>query len=185
MKAGIRRKFQASVRCGFHPEIHPDDAEKALRAWFWRTAKSRKKPRPEAILEDAFIASLANKRPWFEDQVQMIAKLSANKDFCERFARALEHGRAKIFDTVDVFMLRNWRNWSKSVNREIAKLPALNDWNPRAACAYMMAAGLTEAEKGEGWYSTRRRRLGLPGKRRYRVTECVLLPNGDLQINPK
>jgi hypothetical protein len=174
------RKFQAAIRITFHPNIHPGDAEKAFLAWMLRTAKSRKKPTPEAILEDAFLSSLANNPPsrWNDDDRQTIFERLQNKDFCERLARAMSEGRAPMFDPVAVFILRNWRVMRLA---ELAKLPGLSDWSPKAAAALIGIMGLPTGD--EGWYSKRRARLGLSGRRTYRVKDCLQLPDRRIQID--
>jgi hypothetical protein len=177
-------KFIANCRIVFHPDIHPDDAEKAVWALFWRTAKARKKWTPESILEDLFISSLANTRPgtgWTEDQIKTIERLSANKNFREKFARALEEGRSRMFDPVDVFILRNWR---RLTGPDFSKtLPGLEDWSPPAACALIKWVKLSPKHMGGGWYSQRRKRLGLSGRKRYRVRDCFPLPDGGINID--
>ena len=126
-------RCEATVRLVCHPAIHPQDLSNAVLAWARQSAKNRKRKRatPEALLEDFFLASVANKRPWSVEQVQCIARLSESKDFCERFARALEQGRAGVFDRIDVFILANWR---KLTDPNFAKtLPGLGEWTPKAA----------------------------------------------------
>lgn len=181
-------KCEATIRLTCHPSIHPEDLNNAVLAWAQQSARNRRKPTPEAILEDFFLASLANKRPWSEEQVRTIARLSASPDFCERFARALEEGKANIFDAIDVFILSNWRTLTDP--RFAAKLPGLNEWNPRAACGLIEYAGLkvhrqgTEIAIGEEWYSTRRKRLGLRGKHTYLITDCIAHADGRVTLLP-
>jgi hypothetical protein len=178
------RKFQARLAFTYDPHIHPDDATKAIIALINQMAKNRKRPTPESILEDLFISSLANKRPWSEKQIRQIAALSSNRNFCERFARALEEGRAKIFDPVDVFILSNWRDLRDPAFAKV--LPGLQDWNPRAACGLIEHAHVKLPKRptiiGEEWYSGRRKRLGLAGRQKYHVRDFIPIGNGQAKV---
>src|ERR1043166_2975095 len=165
-------KFRATLRFTFHPEIHPDDAANAVIAWLRTTAKSRARPTPTAILDDAFLATLANMPAdkWDADQKRMILDRLTDKNFCERLARVMAEGKMPMFDSIDLFLLRNWREirWPEAANKGC---PGLREWSPKGVCALMRYIGF--AEHGEGWYSTRRKRIGLKGKRRYVVEDAI------------
>jgi hypothetical protein len=178
-------KFQTDILLTHHPTIHPEDAARAFAVWFRRTAKGRSKATPQAILETFFLAGIANSE-WSESEIKTIAELSGNAGFRERFARAMEQGKAPIFDTIDKFILSNWRTLT---DPEFAKsLPGLCDWSPRAACDLIGFAGLDipskEGKDGspEEWFTTRRKRLGLRGKTKYRVRSLRRLANGLVKI---
>jgi hypothetical protein len=162
------------------PLIHPDDFMAAIHA---RLDESRKNKLPriseQVIVEDLFIASLANYRPWNQRQIEQIMKSSVDKSFCERFARALEQGRSPIFDKFDIFILRNWREVrfkpeiKAVIEAQEGELPGLQDWSPLAIEGFF-ALGKIEADCKDGnpfddWFRKRRTRLGLRGNRPYRI----------------
>jgi hypothetical protein len=50
----------------------------------------------------------------------------------------------------------------------VEQLPGLNEWSPKAAAELIKDLHLYE-KANEQWYADRRKGLGLPGKREYRV----------------
>lgn len=163
-------KAEFKIRFVAHPWIDPTDAGNALIAHLKQSGKSRRRISAERLLEDLFIVGLANQRPWSEEQVRQIAVSSASKDFCERFARALENGRAPLWDKIDLFILMNWRELRTGGTAD-ARLPGLREWHPLAAADLMAWQGLRK-NATEEWYITRRKRLNLRGSnRKYRVRD--------------
>jgi len=75
--------FWDKVRLHIHPGVHPEDAWKAVRTWYRRTESARKNPTPNVILESFFIATLANFRPWSDEQIRQLEKSSKSRAFCE------------------------------------------------------------------------------------------------------
>ena len=166
MKIPAGTRVVIDARITVHPFIHPEDAASAVTA-FLKASSKRRGVTPERILEDLFVASLANQRPWSQEQVRQLERSTANKDFCERFARALEEGRARIFDEIDIWLLCNWREIRVPQAEQFTKsLPGLWEWSPGAACGLIevVTPALVDGAS-EAWYIKRRQRLGLKAKR--------------------
>ena len=155
------------IRSWAHPWIDPTDAGNAIMAKLRQSVKSRPSITLQHLLEDFFIAGLANKHPWTKEQVRQIEISSESKDFCERFARALEEGRSRIFDEIDVWLLCNWRKIRvPQAEKFIKRLPGLWEWSPRAACGLIEVVTPTLVDDAsEAWYIKRPQRLGLKAKR--------------------
>jgi hypothetical protein len=170
------------------PLIHLDDAKKAIAAALDESRKNRL-PRisEDVIVEDLFIASLANHRPWNQRQIEQIMKSSVNKNFCERFARALEKGRSPTFDKIDIFILRNWREprfkpeIKALIEAQEGELPGLRDWSPLAVEGFF-ALGKIETDCRDGnfddWFRKRRERLGLSGNAPYQIKKFIVKGEG-------
>jgi hypothetical protein len=176
-------KFRAKIELTDHPEIHPEDAENAIRAWFQRTSKDRRKP-PGIILEKLLIASALNDNDghqvlppvWKDGKEREIKR--GNDGFETRWKRAQKDGRAPIWDKIDFFMLKNWRVMRLGPGFARVGCPGLIEWNPRAACALIRALPIGEKSGDETWYRKKRNRLNLKGKRRYRVKDFFMRKDG-------
>jgi len=181
---------RAEIKVWFdpHPDIHPEDARNAILAWFRRTSKGRRKP-PHIVLEKLLIASAVNYKDgkkvsppvWRDHQGKVLVVHSDG--FETRWKRAQKDGRDLIWDKIDNFILKNWREirWP-----ELAKqnCPGLREWSPNAATALIQTLPDAAAanDSVEGWYVKRRNRLGLKGKRRYRVHEFRQYKDGHHEI---
>jgi hypothetical protein len=69
IKAGTFFHMQAWA----HPWIDATDASKAIMAKLRQSGKSRPSITLQRLVEDFFIAGLANNRPWTKEQVWQIA----------------------------------------------------------------------------------------------------------------
>lgn len=178
-----RKEFQAKIELIRSPEIHPEDAENAIRALLRRTSKDRQKP-PHIILEKLLIASALNDKKdehqvlivWRDGQGREIKR--GDDGFETRWKRAQKDGRAPIWDKIDVFMLKNWRVMRLGLGFAQVGCPGLTEWNPRAACALIRALSIGETSGDERWYTKKRNRLGLKGKLRYRVKDFFMRKDG-------
>jgi hypothetical protein len=193
VRRNAKLKKLADIRLEFvcHPEIHAEDARNAILAWFRRTYKDRRKP-PHIILEKALIAAAIKEgrkvspAVWRDHKGKVLAV--PPDGFETRYKRARKDGRAPMWDKIDDFILRNWRvmrplgefRWELNV-------PGLIEWSPRATTALIRALPLGEeigAEKNdETWYVQKRNRLGLQGKRRYRVHGFGVYKDGLARID--
>jgi hypothetical protein len=167
--------MRADIKVWFtcHPDIHLEDARNAILAWFKRTSKERRKP-PHIVLEKALIASAVNDKdgkkvlpPVWRDHRGKVLDVSSD-GFEIRWKRAQKDGRKPICGQIGDFVLRNWREirWP-----ELAKqnCPGLCEWSPLAASALIRTLPDAANAGDETWYVKKRNRLGLTGKRRYRV----------------
>jgi hypothetical protein len=108
------------------------------------------------------------------------------RDFETRWRRAHKDGRLPIWDEVDEFILKNWREirWPELAKKLAKKCcRGLREWSPGAACALIRT--LPEAEGvscDETWYVQKRTRLGLKGKRRYRVHDFRRYKDGRCEV---
>ncbi|TMP91674.1 MAG: hypothetical protein E6L08_10505 [Verrucomicrobia bacterium] len=182
--------MRADIKVWFdHPDIHPEDARNAFLAWFRRTSKDRRKP-PHMILEKALIASALNDTqdkqvlpPAWKDREGNVIVVPSD-GFETRWQRARKDGREPIFDKIDDFILRTWRvmrplgefRWEPNV-------PGLIEWSPRAASALIRALPIGVTAGDETWYVKKRNRLGLQGKRRYRVHDFGVYKDGLARID--
>jgi hypothetical protein len=170
-----------------HPDIHPEDARNAILAWFMRTSKDRHKP-PHILLEKPLIASAIRdgkkvSPPVWKDHKGKILVIHSD-GFETRLKRAQKDGREPILDKIDGFILRNWRvmrplgefHWEPNV-------PGLIEWSPRAASALIRALPIGVTAGDETWYVKKRNRLGLQGKRRYRVHDFGVYKDGLARID--
>jgi hypothetical protein len=175
--------FRAQFRVD-DPEIHPEDACDAILAWFQRSCRNRRKP-PHIILEKALISRAVEKgvgiQAVYRNHRGEILDVR-DKGFETRWKRARkDRCRKPWLDEIDIFILRNWR-----VIRfpELAErgCPGLCEWSPRAATALIRS--LTDATNAgdEAWYTQKRLRLGLSGKRRYRVRDFLQHKDGHREI---
>ena len=127
----------------------------------------------KAIVEDLFIASL----------VEQLRKFSADKNFCERLARAIATDKAPTWDKFDILILRNWCELhvtpeiQKAIEGQEGKLPGLQDWSP-LAIEGLFALGKIEADCEGGnfddWFRKRRKRLGLRGNVPYQIKKFIV-----------
>jgi hypothetical protein len=164
-----------------HPWIHREDAERAIHAWLDQSRKWRKQRIPdEVIVQDLWIASFINDHGW----------ITADKNFCERLARALVNGKSQTWDPIDILLLKNWRELhlnpkiQAKIEARWGKLPGLQDWSPKAIAGLLSLAGILDSDyEGdfESWFTTRRKRLGLPGKRRYEIKDSMVI-NDTLRV---
>lgn len=175
--ADLRQRWEICFHCG--PWIHPEDAIKAIHTHLYHTRQRRKKVSEAVIVEDLFIASLANHRPWNKDQIAQIEKRSSSEKFNERFARACAQGRTPIFDEYDILILSNWRELhiKPEIEKKVGKLPGLCEWSPKAIEGLFELAKINVKSKKnfEAWFMTRRKRLGLVGKHRHRIKDFVVI----------
>ena len=181
-----------AINFRYDPLIDRDDAEGAIAA---RLAQSRKGRKPrfseQVIVEDLFITSLANHRPWVREQVEQIMESSIDKSFCERFARALEQGKSPTFDKIDIFILRNWRELrfkpeiKAKIEAQEGKLPGLQHCSPLGAVEDLFKLAKIEVDCPDGnfddWFRHRRLRLGLKGNPPYQIKKFTNKA-GDIQI---
>jgi hypothetical protein len=172
--------------------IHPDDAMAAIRA---RLDESRERRGPriseQTIVEDLFIASVANSGSWTQEQTEQVKKSSDDKNFCERLGRALAQGRSPTFDGIDIFILRNWRELAikpeikAKIEAQEGKLPGLQHCSPAGAVEDLFRLAKIEADCADGnfddWFRHRRARLGLRGNPPYRIKKFTNKA-GDIQI---
>ena len=168
------------------PYIHPEDAMKAIHARLQSRGDRRDRISEEAekaIVEDFFIASLVNNRPWNEKQTEQLRQLSADKNFSERLARAIATNKPPTWDKFDNLILCNWRELhiqpqiQKVIEAQERKLPGLQDWSP-LAIEGLFKLGKIEADCEEGnfddWFRKRRKRLGLRGNRPYQIKKFIV-----------
>jgi hypothetical protein len=171
------------------PDIHPEDARNAILAWFRRSSKDRRKP-PHIILEKSLIASAMNAKdgkqilaPVWKDAAGSVIAVPSD-DFDTRWKRARKDGRKPIWDSIDYFMLTNWRviRWPEAAGKGC---PGLREWSPRAAVALLRT--LPEDQAGrvgdEKWYNQKRLRLGLNGRLRYLVRDFRRFQDGHCEID--
>jgi hypothetical protein len=184
--------MRAEIKIWFdcHPDIHPEDASNAILAWYRRSARDRRK-RPHIILEKFLIASAMNDKdgkkispPVWRDRKRKI--FAGPPDGFEiRWQRAQKDGRAPIFDKIDNFILRNWRVMRPLGDFHFgSNVPGLVEWSPRAATALIgsLPIGLNVGDE-KTWYVKKRNRLGLQGKRRYRVHDFSVNKDGFARID--
>lgn len=169
-------------RC--HPWIHPEDAMRAVYARLSESRKNRSQRIPQqVIIEDLFIASLVNNRPWSDAQIRQLETLSRDKKFTGRFARALDTDKPPTWDRIDVLILSNWR--ALHINPEIqalieaqeGKLPGLQDWSPLAIKGLFAVAKIERDGKDgtfDDWFRKRRQRLGLHANASYQIKRLTL-----------
>jgi hypothetical protein len=173
-------KWQVNI--SFGSWIHPQDATRAVVARFRQSLKDRKRISEERIWQDLFLASLG-KPPWSKEQIEQIEKLSSDKNFRERFARALDEGRSPTFDSFDILILSNCREIhllpeiQAKIEEQEGKLPGLVDWSPKAVIAFLEWAGIKVPSKKnpEEWFVRRRHRLGLPGKYPHKIKNFIVI----------
>jgi hypothetical protein len=168
--------------CLLNPWIHPDDATKAIHARLDESRKNRERVSEQVIIEDFFIASLVNNRPWNEGQAEQLRKFSEDITFCERLARAFATRKPPTWDEVDILILSNWRDLH--INPEVqavieaqeGKLPGLRDWSPLAIEGFF-ALGKIEANcksSFDDWFRKRRVRLGLRPNESYQIKKFIV-----------
>jgi len=168
------------IAIGFDPQIHPEDAARAVSA---RIAGSRRRGGEEAIVEDLFIASLATYHPWTIAQIEQLMKCSVDKNFCERLARAFADGKPPTWDEVDLLILKNWREVhlqpeiQAKIELQEGKLPGLRYWSP-LAIEGLFKLGNVDVDCVDGnfddWFRKRRQRLGLTGSRPYHIKRFIV-----------
>jgi hypothetical protein len=169
--------------------IRPEDAWSAICARLEQRLKRRVKDHeriPENILkellEDLYVASLVNDRPWNERQAagvtRMLRDLSANRNSIEQLLRAFERGKSPTWKKIDFVILNNWREIHLSSPeiqaKEEGKLPGLQDWRPKAVENFFAWSNVeTGCEDGlfDDWFRKRCARLGLKGNVPYRIKE--------------
>jgi hypothetical protein len=176
----------------FHPWIHPEDADAAIHAHLKQSRKRRVSE--QYIVEDFFIASLVNNRPWNERQLKRVTEILqdplANKNFYERLQRALETNKPPTWDQLDNLILSNWRELhinpiiQAKVEAQEGKLPGLQDWSPRAVVGLFQLQGIEsrllqlrgiESESPETLFTQRRKRLGLAGKYPHAIKDFIVV----------
>src|SRR5262249_55503171 len=130
----------------------------------------RKRVSENVILEDLFIASLANHKPWNEQQILKLQELSCDKNFCERFARALAKDKPATWDKNDIQILENWRKLrlKPEIEKLLGPLPGLRSWSPTAAI------GLFSLHDPD-WFRTRVKRLGLTAGPPYEIKNFIVI----------
>jgi hypothetical protein len=162
-----------------HPWIHPRDAAKAIRARLHGSRKRRKKVSEEVIVEDLFIASLVNHRPWNQRQLAQLQEATKNKNFCERWARALATNKPPTFDKLDWLILSNWRELhiKPEIEKKVGALPGLRDWSPKAIAGLFELGKINVNSDGnfEQWFTNRRKRLGLAGKYPHQIKDFTVI----------
>jgi len=174
------------IRFSIHPWIHPEDAANAVRAKLQSREYRRRAKRisaerlEEEILQDLFIASLVNDRPWNEMQLEQLQKIS-DKNFHERLERAIATNKPPTWAPIDVLILKNWRklHLKPAFEAKHRELPGLWDWNPKAIEGLFSHAGILNPDYDgnfENWFKKRRQRLGLRGKNRYLIENFVAAP---------
>ena len=165
------------------PCIHPEDAMKAIHTRLQSRADRRNRISEKTIVEDLFIASLVNNRPWNEMQAEQLRKFSTDKNFCERMARAFATNKPPTWDKFDVLILRNWRELhinpeiQKLIEAQEGKLPGLAHWSP-LAIEGLFALEKIEADCEDGnfddWFRKRCMRLGLKGNAPYQIKKFIV-----------
>jgi len=182
MKEQIAKGGEWEIRFHRHPWIHPEDAAKAIQKRLEDSRKRRKKVSEEVIYEGLFLSSLASDHRWNLHQIGQIRKLSDNKNFKERFARALEQGRSPTFDKIDIFILQNWRELrfkpeiKAKIEAQEGKLPGLSEWSPKAIAGLFELAKINPRSGNfENWFTNRRKRLGLVGKYPRRIRDFIFI----------
>jgi hypothetical protein len=183
MKAEIKIWFDCD------PDIHPKDARNAILAWLRRTTRDRHKL-PHVLLGKFLSASALNGKdgkkvlpPVWRNRRGKILPVSAG-EFEIRWQRAQKDGRAPIFDKIDNFILRNWRVMCPFGDFHFgSNIPGLIEWSPRAATALIRSLPIGVNSGDETWYVKRRNRLGLQGKRRYRVHDFSVNKDGFARID--
>jgi hypothetical protein len=163
--------------------IHPEDARKAIRAHL-KQSKKRRVVSEQYIVEDFFIASLVNNRPWNEEQAKQVTKIlqdfSANKNFCERLLLALQTNKPPTWDKIDNLILSNWRELhinpdiQAKVEAQEGKLPGLQDWSPKAVAGLFQLHRI-DSKSHEELFIQRRKRLGLAGKYRHAIKDFIIV----------
>src|SRR5713226_8578882 len=135
-------KCRVEVEFKFDPDIHPDDARDAIRAFFQRSCKDRQKP-PHIILEKMLIASVVNSKD--AHRYRLVVK-GHTAGLERRWQRACKDGRSPIWDDIDKFILKNWRviRWPELANKGCS---GLREWSPRAAVALLRTLPETEAAR--------------------------------------
>jgi hypothetical protein len=185
VKRPQRLKSQAKIEVARHPDIHPEDAANAIRAWFRRTSKDRRKP-PHIILEKLLITSALNDK---NDEHKVLPPVWRAREikrgddgFETRWKRARKDGCVPIWDKIDLFILKNWRVIRNAGFGQVG-CPGLMEWNPRAVCALIRALPIGEFSGDEMWYVKKRNRLGLKGKLHYRVHDFAMFKDGKPRID--
>lgn len=167
--------WEARVSLLVHPDIHPDDARAAFRAWFRRTLLDRECP-PHIVFEKGLLAG--GKKNIKRTIKGPRAPFIETDKFDQRRRRAKKDGRAPFLDSIDNFILRNWRKMRPVGSMKWdPRVPGLRDWAPKAACALIRASSIGRQSGGENWYSKKRSRLELAGKTKYRVVDFKAFRN--------
>jgi hypothetical protein len=162
-------RAEIKVELSHHPDIHPDDVTAAFDAWFMRSSRERKKA-PHIVLEKALIASAKGR-----------SVRSNSRGFATRWKRAKKDGRVPIWDRIDSFILKNWRVMRLA---SLKNYPGLSEWSPGAATTLIQRLPIGANASGEPtWYVKKRNRLGLKGKRRYRVHNFWTCKDGSARID--
>jgi len=160
--------------------IHPEDAARAIEARLRQSCNRRSRISEKTIIEDLLIASLVNNPGWSEGQTKQVQEHSVDTNFCERLARAFATKKPPTWDEIDIFILENWRELhvKPAIEKKYGKLPGLRDWSPRAIAGLFSYAGVLNSNYSgnfEDWFTTRRKRLGLPGKHRYEIKDAFVI----------
>ena len=167
-------KAQFSMALSVPARIHPDDAHSAVAA---DLQQSRSKKFPRELIEDRFIATLANLRGgWSRDHINTFLSYSRDRRFLERFARAMETGKPPMFDETDESILMSWRELRLSDPKAVEEyahaykggpLPGLREWSPKAAAELL---GIHPDA-----FQKRRDRLGLKPVTPYKVLRLTFV----------
>lgn len=180
--------FEVNIELMVHPDIHPEDAARAIAKRIEQSSKDSKASNTMVgdLLESLFVASLvARKRHmWTVDEVLQIHLLDCATDgkFSERL-KSSSSGES-VFGKVDTFILKNWR-CLRFADPEFKNLPGLHNWSPEAAPELIICAGAASVDWNAKRYKTRRERLGLSGRHHYQVVKAIRISGGRLKIETR
>jgi hypothetical protein len=194
-----RATFEGGIDLSHGSWIHREDVWSAVWARLEQRLKRRVKGRKRIaenikdivnivneLLEDLYIASLVNNRPWNERQAagvtQMLRDLSSNRNSIEGLLRAFERGKSPTWKKIDITILSNWREihihppelQAMIEAGEESKLPGLWDWSPKAVENFFAWSNVESGRKDglfDDWFRKRCMRLGLKGNVPYRIKE--------------
>ena len=151
--------------------IHDEEAATAILTRIFRSWRNGNTTRLQKLVQDTLLDLPSEPGKWSEEQWQCAREICAtDKEFQERFGRALAQGRKPMFDKVDLFILRNWRVIHDI--KGITHLPGLWYWHPAAAGA-LLAEYDDTLSGSEEWFVQRRKRLGIKFKTPYRVKSLL------------